>query len=292
MSDKSKIEWTDATWNPVTGCSKVSAGCQNCYGEREFPRTYPGRKFTDVRVHPERLDQPLRWKRPRKIFVDSMGDLFHETLKPADVYRIFMVMWGAHWHTFQILTKRPKRMLDLVGTWVNTDKLLMQEFAPDALPGGRGIPRLHKPLGNVWFGVSVEDQKTAEERFAYLRQTPNACPWFSYEPALGPLVLTAEKLRVLKWMVAGGESGPNARPSHPDWFRQVRDQCQAAGVPFFFKQWGEWGAVTSPHQVICTGPSLKNIYEWPDRIVSLRCGKKLAGRLLDGREWSEFPEAR
>jgi len=308
MSDKSKIEWCDATWNPVTGCTKVSAGCKNCYAEREFPRTYPGRKFTDVRLHPKRLDQPLRWKRPRKIFVNSMSDLFHDDVPAQFVYQVFMFMWSAHWHTFQVLTKRAKRMLELVSTWLKVDRMLMEEFASDALPAGRGILRLDEPLANVWFGVSVEDQKTADERIPLLLRTPAAVRFVSYEPGLGRLSLekylpcplymsgeTPEAGEGLDWVIAGGESGPNARPSHPDWFSAVRSQCQAAGVPFFFKQWGELVRESERPEFFKTighkqGEPVRFVYQ--DDGWYCRVGKKMAGRLLDGREWNEFPESR
>jgi protein gp37 len=323
MPGKSNIEWTDATWNPVTGCSKVSQGCKNCYAEAFFARPYPGRKFTDVRTHPERLDWPLRWRgspqakaegRPSRIFVNSMSDLFHEDVPTDFIFQVFLRMWGAPDFVFQILTKRASRMRELVRTWLDIDRKLMGQFAPDALPGGRGIERLGSPVDNVWFGVSIEDQKTADERIPILLQTPAALRWVSYEPALGPVdfsrirwpqsgaqatycdALTGSLLRFplggpiahgvcpkLDWIVAGGESGPHARPLRPDWFRSVRDQCQAACVPFFFKQWGAWlpdgqdGAKFTMRQEINAG----------DQPVYV--GKKKAGCLLDGREWKEFP---
>ena len=267
------IEWTDKVWNPVTGCSKVSQGCKNCYAERVFPRPYPGRAFTDVRCHEDRLDAPLHWRKPCRVFVNSMSDLFHEAVPFEFILDVMGVCGVAQQHTFQILTKRPQRMLDF-SRWIagTGEHISMAEW-----------PR------NVWLGVSVEDQKTAEERIPLLLQTPAVVRWTSYEPALGPIdfskvhhpiesasVLTGIYWRVypnnyyctnrfLRWLVCGGESGPNARPMHPDWARSVRDQCVAAGVPFFFKQWGEWA------------PS-------GDKV-----GKKHSGRLLDGREWNEYP---
>ncbi|MGD9850142.1 MAG: phage Gp37/Gp68 family protein [Nitrospirales bacterium] len=298
------IEWTDKTWNPVSGCSHVSEGCRNCYAERVFPRPYPGRKFTDVQCHPERLDQPLHWKKPQKIFVNSMSDLFHEDVPDGFIEDVFDRMLQADWHTYQILTKRPERMRDFMVCWIAGLKI--------------------KIIEHIWLGVSVEDQETADERIPILLQTPAAVRWVSYEPALGPLDFTnlndgtldaldgfdreaignicdpgflseTQHPPRLNWIVAGGESGPQARPAHPDWFRAVRDQCQAAGVPFFFKQWGEWAPVSLPwdvDEVEAARPS--GFSAWSDPITGtnraiLKIGKKKAGRLLDGREWSEFP---
>lgn len=296
MGDKSKIEWTDATWNPVSGCTKVSQGCKNCYAERVFPRAYAtsarlGREFTDVRCHPVRLNQPVRWKRPRKIFVNSMSDLFHEAVPDEFIWDIFDVMFRTHQHTYQILTKRADRMLKFCSS--------ERAFA--------------KPLPNVWLGVSVEDQETADERIPLLLQTPAAVRFVSYEPALGPVDfrLTPNPSPLtpsLDWVICGGESGPHARPMHPDWARSVRDQCQAAGVPFFFKQWGEWAEVCRRTDGNCVGKYVLEagdvilrshgpiervaqggIWERVGGMPMRRVGKKNAGALLDGREWKEFP---
>ena len=273
MSGLSNIEWTDATWNPVTGCSKVSAGCKNCYAEALFPRAYGKRKFTDVQVHPERLDWPLKWRgspaakaegRPSRIFVNSMSDLFHEDVPAEFIADVFNIMVSVPLtcrkrecehedpdcfaveppHMFQVLTKRPERMLRFLSG--DLERMVGEHWAGDSplslqFECGPRFP-------NVWLGVSVEDQQTADERIPILLQTPAAVRWVSYEPALGPvdfspyLRLATPDSR-LQWLVAGGESGPRARPPHPDWFRSVRDQCQAAGVPFFFKQWGAWAPV-------------------------------------------------
>ena len=288
------IEWTDKVWNPVTGCTKVSAGCKNCYAERMFHRPYPGRAFTDVRTHPERLDQPLRWRKPCRIFVNSMSDLFHESIDLGSGFhaKVFNVARLTARHTYHILTKRPARMLELMREMTNMSTIFMG-----------------KPLPNVWLGVSVEDQATADERIPLLLQTPAAVRWVSYEPALGPVDLDAwlrhhfsdcacigcqegRQNHRLDWIVAGGESGPGARPSHPDWFRSVRDQCQAAGVPFFFKQWGEWAEAEGSG--VGSRDSGEKLYpgrhDWTDGTIMIRFGKKRAGRLLDGREWNEFPQ--
>ena len=241
MSDRSAIEWTEATWNPVTGCTQVSPGCAHCYAKRfaERFRGVPGHPYEqgfDVTEHPQRLDQPLRWKRPRTIFVNSMSDLFHERVDDSFVASVFEVMERAERHTFQVLTKRPERAADL---------------APS-------LPWPH----NVWLGVSVENQRWTT-RVDALRAIPAAVRFLSCEPLLGPLDLDLDGVG---WVIAGGESGPRARPMDTEWARSVRDQCRASGVPFFFKQWGEHG---------------------PD---GRRAGKKRAGRLLDGRTWDEAPE--
>ena len=288
MGDKSMIEWTEATWNPVTGCTKVSQGCKNCYAERVFPRAYgvhvkdaTPRKFTEVRCHPDRLDQPLRWRRARRIFVNSMSDLFHEDVPDQFIRDVFERMCRASHHHFQVLTKRPERMRQC--------------------RAGVAV------LPNVWLGVSVEDQKTLMERLPHLMATPAAVRFVSYEPALGPVNFAPWLKPVscvspdphgrdqrIDWIIAGGESGPRARPSHPDWFRAVRDQCQAAGVPFFFKQWGEYtpngrGPVwrwIKADELASDGLWAKDA---PGVIPVWRVGKKAAGRLLDGCEYSEYP---
>jgi protein gp37 len=302
MSDHSKIEWTDASWNPVTGCTKVSDGCKHCYAERDWarlaaprakPNIYTGRDFTDVRCHPERLDQPLRWTKPRRIFVNSMSDLFHEDIPSEFIAAVFHRMAMAPQHIFQILTKRPERMLNF-------------------LTGGLAF---EKPLPNVWLGVSCEDQATADERIPLLLQTPAAVRFISAEPLLGPIDLWpwvninlpsrwprhayAPRGPFLDWLIAGGESGPRARPSHPDWFRSLRDQCQAAGVPFFFKQWGEWAPFTyideNRKALLRIGYSKHEeerecvVGEHSAAINMRRVGKKAAGRSLDGRTWDEYP---
>jgi len=275
---ETKIEWTDKVWNPVTGCTKVSKGCTNCYAERMFHRPYPGRNFGDVRCHPERLEQPLRWRKPCRIFVNSMSDLFHENIPRDFILDIFRVMETAQRHTFQILTKRPQSMV----VWVKH----RSEVNPHRCPAP-----------NVWLGVSVEDQETADERIPLLLQTPAAVRWVSYEPALEPLDFNerwfahqradgGHVVDAINWMVAGGESGPHARPAHPDWFRGVRDQCQAAGVPFFFKQWGEWRSAGMSSETERLYPS-RHVFQ--DGQVMIRFGRRIAGRLLDGVEWNEFP---
>ena len=470
MGDKTQIEWTDATWNPVTGCTKVSQGCKHCYAERVFPRAYgKERKFTDVQCHPERLDQPLRWKKPRRIFVNSMSDLFHESVPDEFIDRIFAVMALAPRHSFQILTKRPHRMLDYLKPTTQLRCMVLGRAWEmlGRLPKYKhsGIMERLFPLSNVHLGVSCEDQATADERIPLLLKTPAAVRFISAEPLLGSLDLSkwlggsgvteeyrgsslsvgdgwqadyrrrgsgvardsegnaqgrkihgslsasqgdaqrdtppllsaptgmetlqrtdsigthgesqewgedakpsrqsraghlfgadhsrsehssegfaerreeqqrepqrypsdddprtqerrgisekdsggfqrqrqnyfkdrTESATRLDWIICGGESGPHARPMHPEWARSLRDQCQAAGVPFFFKQWGEF---CPPKGQLLHDVSRKMFLISRDGLLLhestpiskgeliVRVGKKKAGAVLDGREWKEFP---
>jgi protein gp37 len=243
MADKSAIEWTEATWNPVTGCDRVSAGCDHCYaltlaarlkamGQPKYqhdgdPRT-SGPGF-GVTMHPAELDVPRRWRRPRVIFVNSMSDLFHPQVAPDFVARVFEVMAATPQHTYQVLTKRPKRARQLLRGWT--------------------------PVPNVWLGVSIEDDRVVD-RADVLREVPVAVRFLSLEPLLGPL--PSLDLSGIGWVIVGGESGPEYRPMRKEWVLDLRDRCQAAGVPFFFKQWG--------------GPTPKS-----------------GGRELEERTWDEMP---
>lgn len=214
MSDNSSIEWTEATWNPVTGCTKVSPGCAHCYAETfaERFRGVPGHPYEhgfDLMLRPERIDLPLTWKRPRHIFVNSMSDLFHPDVPSEFVVRVFETMRKANWHKFQLLTKRPERAAELaclVSPW------------PE----------------NVWMGTSVENQRWTT-RIDDLRRVPASTRFLSCEPLLGPLNLD---LNGVHWVIVGGESGPRARRMQPAWAESIRDQCESQRVPFFFKQWG------------------------------------------------------
>lgn len=241
MSDNTPIEWTDATWNPITGCSVVSKGCTNCYAMRLAGtrlQHHPSRAGLtrdskagpvwtgEVRFNEDWLDQPLQWRKPRRIFVCAHGDLFHPGVPTAWIHRIFRVMQDAPVHTFQVLTKRPERM-----------RAYIKAYRP-------------APLPNVWLGTSVEDQDAADLRLPVLADTPAAVRWVSAEPLLGPIDMSdylwgskfdgARPLNDVHWVVAGGESGPNARPMHQAWLRSLRDQCHSAMQHFFFKQWGAW----------------------------------------------------
>jgi protein gp37 len=214
MADKSAIEWTEATWNPVTGCSKVSPGCAHCYAETfaERWRGIPGHPYEqgfDLRFWPGRLEQPLRWTRPRTIFVNSMSDLFHEEIPAGFIADVFDVMVRAEQHTFQILTKRHGRLAEL---------------APD-LPWP----------DNVWMGVTIENRRFVH-RADYLRRVPAAVRFISAEPLLGPL--EGLDLTEIDWLISGGESGPRHRSVKVEWLRELRDRCQEAEVAYFFKQWG------------------------------------------------------
>ena len=363
MSDHTHIEWTDATWNPITGCSVVSAGCKHCYAMRLAGtrlRHHPSRAGLtrptaagpvwtgDVRFNADWLDQPLRWKKPRRIFVCAHGDLFHEAVPGEWIDRVFAVMALAPQHTFQVLTKRPERLRDhltapdapnrIHAAIVNHIKASVRtniaalnraaDWLYAHLPNGDGFMRSW-PLHNVWLGVSVENQATADERIPLLLQTPAAVRFISAEPLLGAVDLASslpietiggvEMEAWLDWVIAGAESGPGARPSHPDWFRALRDQCQAADVPFFFKQWGGWWPINQmadsdalykpapEHDPeasrICTveysvlhhdgqqyGLLNREAFEQKSSPMQVfRVGKRRAGRLLDGREWNEFP---
>lgn len=338
MSDKTAIEWTDATWNPVHGCSKVSAGCTNCYAEKVSHRfgftskpwnaTYASE---NVKLHPERLDQPLRWKQPRRIFVNSMSDLFHEQVPFDFIDQVFAVMALSPRHTFQILTKRPSRMLEYFDSYNGyTEKLgcitpYMEQYGWQSredlmtigAPAGSSYPNdTPWPLPNVWLGVSVENQQAADERIPFLLQTPAAVRFLSCEPLLGAVEISnflvceqyagewkeprkgtvggkpyqVARIRPrVDWVIAGGESGPNARPMHPDWARSLRDQCVDAGVPFFFKQFGEWAPGSNFVGHIHSGKSHDFGQNLDDNNSVWRVGKKAAGRSLDGRTWDEFP---
>jgi protein gp37 len=235
MATKTSIEWTEATWNPVTGCTKVSIGCQHCYAERLALRLRAAglrnyRRGFQVTTHPHALRLPLKWKKPQMVFVNSMSDLFHEEVPIEFIQKVFDVMHEARWHCYQILTKRSGRLLEL-------DPLL--RWAP-----------------NIWMGVTVESADYCF-RIDHLRGTHAAVKFLSLEPLLGPM--QGLNLDGIDWVVVGGESGPGARPMEREWVLQIRDHCRKTGVPFFFKQWGG-------------------------------VDKKKAGRLLDGRTWSEMPK--
>ena len=234
MALASSIEWTDSTWNPLTGCTKISPGCKHCYAERMARRLKAmgqrnyGNGFEDT-LHESDLELPLVWKKPQSIFVNSMSDLFHQDVPTDFILRAFRVMERAHWHHFQVLTKRSGRLAEL-------------------------HPFLSKPK-NVWIGVSVESHDYVH-RIDDLRSTRGSVRFLSLEPLLGPL--PDLNLNGIDWVIVGGESGPGARPMRAEWVIDIRDQCKAANVPFFFKQWGG-------------------------------VNKKRAGRMLEGRTWDEMP---
>jgi len=335
ISDKTGIEWTDATWNPIRArnratakvghfCIHVSEGCRNCYAERMQPRfgnpiRYAAQDrdkiqlFLDEKV----LAAPLRWREPRRIFVCSMTDLFLEDHPDEWIDRIFAVMALCPWHKPQVLTKRPERMRaymrpgKAVALAAEAFEMTIRGIYADPESRiGTGVMLVGDiahlrdwPLPNVWLGVSVEDQATADERIPILLKTPAAIRFLSIEPMLGSVDLRRWIHEIpadndgdrighngglfsrIDWLIVGGESGPGARPMHPGWARSLRDQCVAAGVPFFFKQWGEWCPSEAEEQ-----PVYRSEYRHLGGSVHAhRIGKKAAGRMLDGRTWDEFP---
>jgi protein gp37 len=241
MAEKSSIEWTDATWNPVTGCTKISPGCKHCYAETFAERWrgiagHPYEQGFDLRLWPDRLEAPLRWKAPRMIFVNSMSDLFHENVPDEFIGKVFAVMAQVQRHSFQVLTKRAERL----ASWHDKNRSAWW-------------------LPNVWIGVSVEDRRYGLPRVPFLRGVRAAVRFLSVEPLLEDI--GEMDLQGIDWVIVGGESGPGARPMRPEWAASVRDQCLAADVPFFFKQWGG---------------------VW----------KKRTGRHLGNRTWDELPATR
>ena len=219
MSDQSSIEWTDATWNPVRGCTKITSGCAHCYAETFAERFrgvsgHPYERGFDLRLVPEKLTQPLQWRRSRMVFVNSMSDLFHEAVPDDYIIKVARVMQLANWHTYQVLTKRSERLRDLL-------KSKLKFVARDP---------------HIWWGVSVENRKQGLPRVDHLRAAPAAVRFLSIEPLFESLGLF--DLSGIHWAIVGGESGPGARPISESWVIEIRDQCRQAAIPFFFKQWG------------------------------------------------------
>jgi protein gp37 len=240
MSIFSSIEWTDATWNPVRGCTKISQGCKHCYAETFAERfrgvkNHPYERGFDLRLVPDKLAEPLRWAQPKKVFVNSMSDLFHEGVPDSYIQEVLEVMLEASWHTYQVLTKRAARLADFLS------------LVPKA--GG---------ASHIWWGVSVEDQKAGLPRIGHLRRAPIRTRFLSVEPLLEDLGKL--DLRGISWVIVGGESGKGSRPMKREWVVSVRDQCRAAGVAFFFKQWGG-------------------------------VNKRVTGRELDGATYDEYPRS-
>lgn len=346
MSANTKIEWTDASWTPIrarhktTGkvgwhCEHVTPGCENCYAEgmnkrlgTGFPFKPGHRKDIELFLDETMLLQPLKWKKPRMIFVCSMTDLFADFVPDEWIDKVFAVMALCPQHTFQVLTKRSKRMREYLSNPNLEDWLteLWQQYDPD-----KQTWNLLLPLRNVWLGISAEDQTRADERIPDLLATPAAVHFISAEPLLGPLNLdkylhdsdcdyvsedygpgylcTCEEPHEqrVNWVILGGESGTGARPMHPDWARDIRDQCKAAGTAFFFKQWGEYlPEIDRRHQD--TGIEKTNVSNtyWPDGTIGpgkssdhgglgagfSKLGKARAGRLLDGVEHKAMPEVK
>lgn len=343
MSD---IEWTDETWNPTTGCDRISPGCDHCYaltmagrlkrmGQAKYQRdgdartSGPGFALT---VHPDTLDQPLRWRKPRTVFVDSMSDLFHVGVGEEFITHVFATMSIAPQHTFQVLTKRPQRMaawandtfgMDTQADWIAAGAtFLTRSWGWDRPvifdPRAEGYhaqtdPNYERrlwpgwPLPNVWLGTSIESDRYTF-RADHLRATPAAVRFLSCEPLLGPV--PSLDLTGIDWVIVGGESGPGARPMQPDWVRDIRDRCEEAHVPFFFKQWGAWlpyepdpqppfwagqdGDLIDGHHLPAALSEGDPVTGWwaPDLehdAIFRKAGKKIAGRELDGRTWDQMP---
>ena len=363
MAERSAIEWTEATWNPIAGCSVVSPGCTNCYAmKRVAPRlaknpatphytgtvtmSNAGPVWTGrINVASDKvLTAPLRWKRPRMIFVNSTSDLFHESVLDDVIDRIFAVMAEAHWHTFQVLTKRSGRMRDYLSDEASLDRIgeVQRKFYGNICAYTNVALDGLWPLPNVWLGVSAERQQEADERIPDLLATPAAIRFVSAEPLLGPVdlsriveregwvigLISAHDRRLwdctdcggtgwdepagpqtrpcrcrraghagvgLDWVIVGGESGPGSRPMHPDWARSIRDQCAAAGVPFFFKQWGDWAPWDDDNWSLPAGVddvAARDSVRLVNGTEFLCVGKKRAGRLLDGVEHNAMPQPR
>lgn len=298
MGDHSKIEWTDASWNPIRGCQKVSPGCKHCYAEVTAGRfcgpgeayegtarlTKAGARWTGVlREVPEHLYDPLAWRRPRLVFVNSMSDLFWEKVSRDLIVDVYAVMHLAHWHTFQILTKRSARMRELLSedSFPRDVRERVERHAAIEKIKAKDVPAFVWPLPNVWQGVSIETQEYMH-RAVDLCFTPAAVRWVSAEPLLGPLDFRGFKL---DWIVVGGESGAHARPMLPSWARSIRDWCREHGTPFFFKQWGGW----APTKWRESFEGISTV-STPEGELLVQMGKKAAGRVLDGREWDEYPK--
>lgn len=273
---RTAIEWTDYSWNPITGCSPVSEGCQNCYARRMANRLrgrcgYPKENPFKVTLHPERLDEPLKWRKPRKVFVCSMSDLFHPDVPFEYIAKVWQTMNNAEQHTFLVLTKRPKRMAEFLSllAWYTHDR----EVEPaEAVLGTGG----KYTLPNVWLGVTAENQARADERIPILLQIPATVRFVSVEPMLGPVDIykyldiydpptlsnpdgyNPDKV-LLDWVICGGETGPGARPMHPDWVRSLVLQCKNAGVPIFVKQMGSVWAKAHSSDRASNRPE-----EWPE----------------------------
>jgi len=227
MADKTKIEWTDASWNPIDGCSKISAGCQFCYASNMAKRFWGDRKFSNVQFHKDRLEQPLKWKKPKRIFVSSMGDLFHENALFSRIVEVFKIIIRSPQHTFILLTKRPNIATEFY-RYINQYKKIVT--ACD------GLSLLHFwPPKNIWIGTTCENQKTADERSPILLDVPAAVRFISVEPMLSHIDISPW-CNDIDWIICGTESGPKRRPAKTEWIRSLRDQCKNAGIPFFLKQ--------------------------------------------------------
>jgi protein gp37 len=266
MGARSKILWTDATWNPMTGCTKVSEACEDCYAEKMSHRFagrvgYPKDKPFSVTLHPGRMTRPCEWKKPKKVFVCSMGDLFHKDVPDEFIAEVLHVAAQNKRHTFQVLTKRIER-------------------AAEFFDGS-------KLADNLWIGTTVENQRWADHRIPYLCEIDTTVRFISVEPALSEVDIDPW-LAKIGWVICGGESGSQARPMHPSWPRKLLSQCSRESVPFLFKQWGEWVSREDYCGRNIEGQASTH-HRWEDGRVSYRVGKYKAGRLIDGRVWESYP---
>lgn len=320
MADNTGIEWTDRTWNPTTGCDRVSPGCDHCYamtmakrlkgmGSAKYQRD--GDPLTSgpgfgIQHHSPVVGEPLRWKKPQRIFVNSMSDLFHDGIPDGFIAAVWATMKRCPHHTFQVLTKRHARMRSLLSSDGFREMVFARCGVARDQPCGHLEHYRQWPLPNVWLGVSAENQQWADIRVPALLDTPAAVRFISAEPLLGPLSIFAsskiDRDPGLDWVIAGGESGRGARPMHPSWVRALRDECAGASVPFLFKQWGEYRPLEHPdddsahlyvqHETgrTATDDDMWHIstgHWWGVR----REGKHRAGRELDGQTWDQYPEA-
>lgn len=304
MAETTKIEWTDATWNPITGCELKSPGCIHCYAAQlacTRLRNHPSRVglaerasngnyvFTgEVRFNEQWLEQPLQWTRPRMIFVVAHGDLFFENVPDAWIDRVFAVMALAPWHTYQLLTKRADRMAEYMAQLYGGRMYeITEKFARSSSDAELMMNSFSHSMTQCWMGVSAERQREFDERVPHLLSIDAVVKWISAEPLLGAIDMS-QALDRLSWVVAGGESGSKARPMHPNWARSIRDQCMAANVPFHFKQWGSWlPELGTGRHGSC--PDLSKHHNFGDGWGAYNVGKKAAGRLLDGREYNDSP---
>lgn len=317
MSQGTAIEWTHRpgtkgeTWNVTTGCNKVSAGCKNCYAERMHkrqlvlnPQKYKQPFLEGAVPYYSALGTPFKWRKPRTVFVNSMSDLFHEGVDFEFLTIVFDVMRQCPQHTFLLLTKRPERMAEYLQT-----VQVVKPGQPRPAIWRESIVAENWPLPNVWLGTSVEDQQSANDRIPHLLKCPAAIRFLSCEPLLGALdpwaapTAPADWMTGIDWVIAGGESGPGARPMHPEWVRALRDQCAAAGAAFFFKQWGAWvndvealSNNTPACQIKTSGETMyyPSKGDSADRFITeqfmFKVGKKAAGRMLDGVAHNAWPE--
>lgn len=281
-----KIQWATKVWNPVTGCDKISEGCANCYADKFAKRlqknpnediSHKYRNGFKVTTHPEALSEPEKWKKPQRVFVCSMGDLFHEDVPFEFITRVFATMLMHPQHTFMLLTKRAQRMKDFID-WVNPTCLIY--------------------IKNIWFGVTAENQRRFNERVTILLEIKASLHFVSVEPMLGEIDLNKAfilpevsdgelKNHWLDWVIVGGETGHNARPLNPRWVKSIQEQCQTANIPFFFKQWGEW--ITIDRTEVKKHPLNNLKTDLHDHLVYAKVGKKVAGHLIDGKEFKQFP---